>query len=465
MNSTDHDAALELLKHLARVFGLAPSVFDLQRACVIRGNLAATGEISPRCELIVLLAPDAAACAQLDLVASVHPPISDLFAVNERPSLRMSSLHGYQTFVDDKGHCRPVVRDAAGRNAWIEVEQGGRRWLVVGTALVADLERFRQGDPARANDRSQSAKWDFAFERPNYLFEAQLQGLDARVRHADYWCETLVGAIAGAIPTARRPILPGDAPGALVITGDDDQAYLEKYAAQQEALAGLPITYLMHPLTRHDRQSARRMFGCRRVELGIHPDALETPSAYGSRLDEQVRWFESRFGFRATSVRNHGFLNDGYWGHLPAWQTAGIHISSNIPGLDGNLLNASMLPGRVLFDGVLSSHWSVLTTFGDGMVFALGLSDMAASARVGDSAAAIVASRVPGVIVVNLHPQNIDSTRRIHDVLREIAQMGFVAWTLADCWRWFNELDRRETPRPFLHRAAVTARSLLRVRS
>ncbi len=465
MSVTAPGAELDLLKHLARVFGLAPRVFDQQLACVIRGSLATAEAIPSRCELIVVLAPDATTSAELGLLASAHAPAPEMFAAVDGAALRMSSLHGYQAFSSKSGHSRPVVKDAAGRHAWVEVQRGGRRWLVIGTALAADLERFRQGDPARAEDRSGSAKWDFAFERPNYLFEPQLQGLDARVRHADHWCESFVAAIARVIPKARRAVLPGDAPGALVITGDDDQAYLEKYAAQQEALGGLPITYLMHPLTRHDRRSAKRMFGRRRVELGIHPDALETPGEYAARLDEQVRWFEARFGFKASSVRNHGFLNDGYWGHLPAWQLAGIRISSNIPGLDGNLLNASMMPGRVLFDGALSAHWSVLTTFGDGMVFALGLSDEVAAARVRDCAAGIVASRLPGVIVVNLHPQNIDSTRKIHSVLGDIVRMGFAAWTLADCWRWFDDLDRCESPSAVLHRAAVTARSLLRVRT
>jgi hypothetical protein len=458
-------AEIHLLQHLARLFGLTPRVFDAGLICLVAGGPEAATAVQGKSALVVVLEPDAAACARLGITASAHPATPEVFVAADRSSLRMSSLHAYHSYSSADGAGRPVVRDLAGRPVWIEVEREDRRWLVVGTALAADLQRFRQGDPTRAGDRSASAKWDFAFERPNYLFESQLQGLDVRIRHADHWCEAFAAAVAGIVGIPRRPILPGNAPGAIVITGDDDQAYLEKYAAQQVALGGLPITYLMHPQTRHDSRSVRKIFGLRRVELGLHPDALETPSEYATLLAEQSRWFEARFGFRASSVRNHGFLNDGYWGHLPAWRAAGLRISSNIPGLDGKLLNTSLMPGRVLFEGALTEHWSVLTTFGDGMVFALGLSDAAAAARIGDCAAGIRDSRLPGVIVVNLHPQNIDSTRRIHEVLREIARMGFVTWTLADCWRWFSDLDNLETPRPLLHHAAASARRLLRMRT
>lgn len=465
MTSESARAELNLLQHLGRVFGLSPHFFDGHRACLVHGDPGASAAVHPRCGLVVVLEPNAATCARLGIAASAHAATPEMFVAADRPSLRMSSLHPYHAYSSSNEAGRPVVRDAAGRVVWVEVERDAHRWLVIGTALAADLQRFRQGDPDCADDRSTSAKWDFAFERPNYLFEPQLQRLDVRVRHADHWCEAFAAALTSITKIPRRPILPRGAPGALVITGDDDQAYLGKYSAQQEALGGLPITYFMHPRTRHDSLSVRKMFGRRRVELGLHPDALETPAEYAARLSEQARWFEARFGFRASSVRNHGFLNDGYWGHLPAWQAAGLRISSNIPGLDGSLLNASLMPGRVLFEGSLTPHWAVLTTFGDGMVFALGRSDAEAATRVGECAAGILDARLPGVIVINLHPQNIDSTRRIHEVLGEIARMGFVTWTLADCRRWFSDLDSVETPRPLLHEVAVTARRLLRVRT
>ena len=208
----------------------------------------------------------------------------------------------------------------------------------------------------------------------------------------------------------------------------------------------------MHPLTRHDRRSAQRMFGRRRVELGLHPDALDQPTDYAARVAEQARWFESHFGRRALTVRNHGFLNDGYWGHLPAWEQAGLQMSSNIPGLDGNVLNGSLLPARMMLNGRLSSHWSILTTFGDGMVFALGLSDEVAAQKVAACASGIVESKLPGIIVVNLHPQNIGETRRIHGVLRDIVATGFVPWTLSDCWRWFEDCTRHAPPSAWRHR-------------
>ncbi len=456
---------IELLTHFARILGVPPRAFDEGQVCFARDGGWPPPNLPAHCRIVVLLQPPDAACEWLGLQGRGQVPTAGPFAPAARPTLRMASLHPYRSFSSPAGCARPVVVDEEGRAAWVEVSLQGRTWLVIGTALDADILRFRQGDPQRAADRSASAKWDFEFERPNYLFEAQLQAIDSRVRHGDHWCEAFADALARALGVPRRPLLPDGAPGALVITGDDDQAYLEKYAAQQEALAGLPITYLMHPETRHDRNSVRRMFARRRVELGLHPDALDAPGDYAARVAEQARWFESRFGFRASSLRNHGFLNDGYWGHLEAWQSAGIRFSSNLPGLDGTLLNGSLLPGRVLYEGELTTHWSILTTFGDGMVFALGLSDERAATRIGECAAEVMASGLPGVIVVNLHPQNIDGTRRVHAVLGEIARMGFVTWTMGDCRRWFEALDRGRRPAPLLAAVRRAGRRLFGLHS
>ena len=125
------------------------------------------------------------------------------------------------------------------------------------------------------------------------------------------------------------------------------------------------------------------------------------------------------------------------------------------------------MPGRVavLINGQLSPHWSVLTAFGDGMVFAMGLSDTAAAQRLLDCAASIVDSGVPGVIVINLHPQNFSCTRALQAALHEIIRLGFIPWTLADCWRWFDTADRYNVQMPGLQAAAARARAVLGIRS
>src|SRR5437762_1513962 len=80
-----------------------------------------------------------------------------------------------------------------------------------------------------------------------------------------------------------------------------------------------PATYFLHPKTKHDPQTLRSILGRPGVELGLHPDALEAPERYDTLFREQAAWFKTLTGGAARSVRNHGFLNRGYWGHLAAW--------------------------------------------------------------------------------------------------------------------------------------------------
>jgi hypothetical protein len=262
-------------------------------------------------------------------------------------------------------------------------------------------------------------------------------------------------------------LFPGDAPGVIVVTGDDDQAQLTTYEAQLEALGETPITYFLHPQTKHDASSMARIFAARQVDLGLHPDALAEPSRYADLVAAQAAWFEKLTGSRAASVRNHGFLNDGYWGHVRSWLAEGIRISSNLPGFDGRMLNGSLLPARVILDGHLTAHWSILTAIGDGVVFINKLDGPAAGDVVSALGRAVLASGVPGIIVLNLHPENIESTREMHAAARELLRDGFLAWTMQDVLDWAEERDGLgrttlaervvEAPAPFLPLAASGA--------
>jgi hypothetical protein len=189
------------------------------------------------------------------------------------------------------------------------------------------------------------------------------------------------------------------------------------------------------------------MLGKPWIDLGIHPDALETPAEYGALLKEQCDWFRRLTGKPPDSFRNHGFLNDGYWRHLPHWLDEGVRISSNLPGLDGRVLNGSLLPARLAYDDRLTNHWSILTAFGDGMIFALGMTDAEAGARVHHLAGKVIESGIPGIIVLNLHPQNVAETRAIHRAALDVIDDGFVAWTLRDCLNWFDAVDAGHRPR------------------
>ena len=58
-----------------------------------------------------------------------------------------------------------------------------------------------------------------------------------------------------------------------------------------------------------------------------------------------------------------------------------------------------------------------------------------------DLAERIRTSGVPGIIVLNLHPQNIDLTREMHRAAREVAESGFLAWTVRECLEWFEQRE------------------------
>jgi hypothetical protein len=370
----------------------------------------------------------------------------------------LRTLHRAQTSESPAGEV--LLRDAEGRPVWLWLSEAAGGLLLVGTDLPADLVRYRQGDPGRATDRSEAARWGFDSERPNYLFDAQIEGEPGHARFADEWAELLARVLSERLRLMRRPMLPGGAPGAVLITGDDDQALLEKYEEQLALLGGRPITYFMHPQTRHTARTARLMFAGRRVELGLHPDALDAPGEYGARLREQTAWFRARFGSVPESLRNHGFLNDGYWGHLPAWLEQGFRLSSNLPGLDGRVLNGSLLPARLAAGDALTPHWSLLTLFGDGMVYALGMSGGEAAERILDAGRRVRASGIPGVVVLNLHPQNVADTAELHHAALRLADEGFLCWTVGECLAWYASLDLAPARAPA--GIVARARSLLR---
>ena len=353
---------------------------------------------------------------------------------------RLRSFHSARIFSHASGV--PIVRSMDGRATWLRVPLGSGQIVVVGSNLAADLTRYRQGDPGQADARPTEALWGIAGERPNYLFDAQIEAGHEHDRPADWWALALAQVAAEGLGEPLLPLLPGGAPGAIVITGDDDQAFLEKYDEQLALLDGLPITYFLHPLTRHSAKTLAAMERKHSIELGLHPDALAQPDQYAELYQEQAAWFRSLTGNSARLVRNHGFLNDGYWGHLPVWLRHGATASSNLPGLNGKVLNGSLLPARMAWNGQLTSHWSILTAIGDGVRFALGLDGPQSAQCMRDMADRITLSKLPGVIVLNLHPQNVAQTREMHLVLHELVRDGFVAMTLGQCVDWFAARDR-----------------------
>ncbi len=362
-----------------------------------------------------------------------------LFGSKQGSCRRLRTLHSALVFSGQNG--APVLSDAHGDAVWWWLPAGRGGVLFIGTDIAGDLVRYRQGDPAMVNQAQQNELWGYAGERPNYLFEEQRAREQRHIRHADEWAFFLTQFLTQRAGVKLVDVLPGGAPGAVILTGDDDQASLDCYQAQLALIGDAPITYFLHPKTRHTRETLRTMLGQPGIDLGLHPDALDAPDHYGDLFAEQVAWFNRFIGSPPRSVRNHGFLNDGYWRHLTAWLDAGVEISSNLPGVDGNVLNGSLLPARVAFGNSLTRHWSLLTAIGDGTIFVNNWSDEQAAACVHEVASRIRESGIPGVIVLNLHPENAHRARAMHRAAVEVIRSGFHPWTMRECLEWFERRD------------------------
>ena len=322
--------------------------------------------------------------------------------------------------------------------AW--VAGAARPTLVVGLDIAGEIIRCRQGDPQRPRSVGDKSGYGFEFERPTYLFAHQIvPGLEM-VPVADqlgfWWAETL-SRMTG-LPLIEP--LPGGARGLVLLTGDDDQADLPRYARQLEVIGDLPITYYLHPLTKHTRETLAAM--PKSVEYGVHTDALEAPAEYAAASRRQCRQIRELCGRPARTVRNHGYLNDGYLGHLPAWEADDLRLDLNLPGVDGTALTGSFLPFRLRRpDGSWSPHFSLLTAFGDGMIYALKMTAEAAAARVRAQADRV--DRGPGgVLVFNMHPQNIIDTEPIHAAILSVAaRPGWMSMTAEQYLDWLEALD------------------------
>ena len=346
-------------------------------------------------------------------------------------SVRLRTLHDLCTMTG--GDLEPIVTTRDGRTVWAVRHLENESVIFIGTRIVGDLTSFRQGLPANADSELRTRSlFGFPNERPVYLYEGVADELQPYDRQADWWSYLLVTSLMRALRGSKGDENLRGPVRYLVVTGDDDQADLDKYAEQQKALRDIPITYFLHPLTHHTKRTMRHLaHGNSEIEFGLHPDALDWPSEYDRLFDEQVSWFERLTGSGPRSLRNHGYLNDGYWRHARSWLRHGIRSSSNIPGLDGRILSNSLLPFPLVLDGAVTEHWSIVTAFGDGMIFALDMTDEEAAHRVQGFATRMTGDPLDGALVINLHPQNIDATRSLHATVRELTEVGFVPVTLS----------------------------------
>lgn len=312
-----------------------------------------------------------------------------------------------------------ILRTETGRTVVGWWNKNGNRYLVIGLRVVDELVRYTQGDPEKVISAADKTLWGSGHERPAYLFEDNIVKGYELVPWADRLGYLLVRLIADASGLPLLSLLPGGASGGVLLTGDDDQAYLEKYQEQLGLLQNFPMTYLMLPHTRHTSESLGKM--PRNVEFGVHVDALEMPTNYAQICKEQTQSVRTLIGKPANVVRNHGHLNSGYWGHLQAWEDCGLDLDLSIRGLDGTCPTGSYLPYRVRRPtGSWSSHISLFSTFSDSMFYLQKWSPRKQISCV-NKLAGQISGTDPGIIVFNLHPQNVSD---FHDLHRTVMALG-----------------------------------------
>jgi hypothetical protein len=343
----------------------------------------------------------------------------------------------------------PVWETEDGRAVIAGRDAGGLRELLIGLQVVEELIRHTHGDPTQVGRGDvEKSRWDFPGERPNYLFEDQLVPHLRTIPWADHLGFTLAEALAELTGLPLIEPLPHGARGAVLLTGDDDEAYLEKYAEQLRLVGDFPISYFLLDRTRHTSETIARLPA--HVELGLHADALDAPDQYDERCRQQLETVQRLCGRPVRTVRNHGFLNRGYLGHLPVWEATGIRLDVNYPGLDGTALTASFLPFQNRRpDGTWADHYSLVTTFGDGMIGILKLTQRQAAARVRMLCRQIDRS-YPGIVCVNFHPQNVASVTKLHQEIlawgRSRAWVAFGAESLLDWWTIRNRVTVEPAP-------------------
>jgi hypothetical protein len=440
-NITSNDLVSKYMKHLLITFGM-PETYLYKIEFLYKPNIDELTSLCANGKVCVLIKPSS--CI-LDKIAVKQKVNKEILFSREKINLFSSSsifktLHSAVGYECSEPRSSVLKSSSDGMVAWFWSELLNKNLLVIGTDLFHDLMRFHQGDENRCGtNNKQTATWGFDSERPMYLYEEQIDRQKPHERYADNWCNLLADTISAKLSVTLNSVLPNNAKGAVIITGDDDQAYLETYHKQQKILRGTPITYFMHPLTKHTKKTITELIASGNVDLGLHPDALDNPEKYAEIFSEQVDWFKNKFNVPPFSVRNHGFLNDGYWGHLNAWLQGDIKFSSNIPGLDGTVLTGSLLPARVIHNNILTDHWSILTAIGDGLIFVNKIDDKKGSEYIYSLADSIRSSQMPGVMVFNLHPQNIELTKHLHYAVLDLIKDGFVPMTIREAHDWFSK--------------------------
>jgi hypothetical protein len=219
---------------------------------------------------------------------------------------------------------------------------GSGRIVAFAFDLPLCVMRLRQGDPSRA-ERLPS---NDPCARPSHLAVDLGPGVPGWTPYADLLARLLVEWVREALPLPAPLLshLPGAAAGLLLYSGDEDWAPVAANDSELDvvAAAGARMSlYIIPERTHSTPEDAKRYL--ERHDLGPHPDlrALDgcPVSERVAEFERQVRLFESRFGVRARSSRNHCTAWAGYLELPESMERLGLRM-------EGNYLSGTYLRDR-----------------------------------------------------------------------------------------------------------------------
>src|SRR5690606_4170437 len=120
-----------------------------------------------------------------------------------------------------------LLRDASGRITAGILQINNTQRFLCGLKVEEEIIRYRQGDPQRNFEQYGGTKFGFDFERPFYLFEHQLNPSFRTMPWADNLMFFILGRAREILGVSLSPVLPDGMRGLIILTGDDDEAFLE----------------------------------------------------------------------------------------------------------------------------------------------------------------------------------------------------------------------------------------------
>jgi hypothetical protein len=335
-------------------------------------------------------------------------------------------------------------------------------------ALAFDLPRclmlLRQGTPDRREVIPEGIAHRDACARASHL-ALEIGGAEsAWSPFADLLCDYLVALVRRhvTVPLPLLSHLPGEAPGIVLLSGDEDYAPVSDCDYQMGGIADLSgrmNLYVIPEATQSTPQDVSRY----RLhhDVGVHPNLRPLDGRPAAEriadFERQVRLFAETFDMQAMSVRNHCFAWAGYLELIEAQQRCGVRMDTNF--FSGAYARhrrpepffpfGSAMPMRFCRpDGRLIDVFQQHTHICDDMSFC---PDKEYSYKYTPDTWATIFERILDdmlggghfPLTFNFHPSNwrLYAEPCGHEVLRQAAGRGVPAWSIDQWCRFWTARD------------------------